>query len=95
MALKLMSYNCNVSKIPFINYLLSQCDVLLLQETWLYSCQFHVFKQYLTNGHLLMYVELMKLYYSMVTHMGSALYCIVRFLRSQRKFCLNLNASVQ
>ena len=49
MALKHMSYNCkgvNVSKIPFINYLLSQCDVLLLQETWLYSCQFHVFKQY-------------------------------------------------
>ena len=49
MALKLMTYNCkgfNVSKIPFINYLLYQCDVLLLQETWLYSCQFHVFKQY-------------------------------------------------
>ena len=46
MALKLMSYNCkevNVSKITFINYLLY---VLLLQETWLYSCQFHVFTQY-------------------------------------------------
>ena len=49
MALKFMTYNCkgfNVSKIPFINYLLYQCDVLLLQVTWLYSCQFHVFKQY-------------------------------------------------
>ena len=49
MALKLMSYNCkgfNVSKIQFINYLLYQCDVLLLQETWLYSCQFNIFKQY-------------------------------------------------
>ena len=48
-ALKLMTYNCkrfNASKIPFTNYLLYQCDVLLLQETWLYSCQFHVFKQY-------------------------------------------------
>ena len=49
MALTLMSYNCNgfnVSKIQFINYLLYQCDVLLLQETWLYSWQFNIFKQY-------------------------------------------------
>ena len=49
MALNLMSYNCkdsNVSKIQLINYLLYQCDVLLLQETWLYSCQFNIFKQY-------------------------------------------------
>ena len=51
MALKHMTYNCkgfNVSKIPFINYLLYQCDVLLLQETWLYSCQLHVFKQWVS-----------------------------------------------
>ena len=45
------------------------------------------------NGYPLMYVELMNLYYSMVAHMGDALYCIVRFLRSQTKFGLNLNAS--
>ena len=85
MALKLMSYNCkvfNVSKILFINYLLYLCDVLLLQETWLYSCQFNIF----LNGHPLMFVELMNLCYSMVAHMGDARYCIGRFLRSQRKF---------
>ena len=47
MALNLVTYNCkwfNVGKIPFINYLLYQCNVLLLQETWLYSCQFNEFK---------------------------------------------------
>ena len=46
MALQLMSYNCkgfNVSKIQSINYVLYQYDVLLLQETWLYSCQFNIF----------------------------------------------------
>ena len=46
---KSMSYNCkrfNANKVTFINYLLYQCDVLLLQETWVYSSQFNVLKQY-------------------------------------------------
>ena len=49
MEIKLLSYNCrgfNVSKVPFVKSLLDQCDLLLLQETWLYSSQFNVFNEY-------------------------------------------------
>ena len=46
------------------------------------------------NGYPLMFVELMNLCYSMVAHIGDARYCIVCFLMFQRKFGLNLNASV-
>ena len=40
---RIVSYNCrgfNASKVPFISELLNMCDILLLQETWLYSSQF-------------------------------------------------------
>ena len=43
MDLKLISYNCKgfcINKVPFINSLLDDCDILLLQETWSYSSQF-------------------------------------------------------
>ena len=36
--LSVVSYNCrgfNVSKLPCINKILLNCDILLLQETWL------------------------------------------------------------
>ena len=49
MKLKLMSYNCkgfNVRKVPFIKSLLERCDILLLQETWLFSSQLSIFSQF-------------------------------------------------
>ena len=48
-----ISYNCkgfNVSKVPCINILLKQCNVLLLQETWLFTKQFTWF-----SGHFIGY----------------------------------------
>ena len=47
--LKVISYNCKgltVSKVPCIKELLLQCDVLLLEETWLFSNQFNVISKY-------------------------------------------------
>ena len=58
--IKVMSYNCKgltVSKVPCIKELLLQCDVLLLEETWLlclcscyiiifFSNQFNVISKY-------------------------------------------------
>ena len=52
MDLKLISYNCKgfcINKVPFINSLLDDCDILLLQETWLYSSQFVLFQKYFAN----------------------------------------------
>ena len=47
--LKVISYNCKgltVSKVPCIKELLLQCDVLLLEETWLFSNQFNVISKH-------------------------------------------------
>ena len=47
--IKMVSYNCrgfNASKVPCISELLNMCDILLLQETWLYSTQFCLFTTY-------------------------------------------------
>ena len=47
--LKVISYNwkgLTVSKVPCIKELLLQCDVLLLEETWLFSNQFNVISKY-------------------------------------------------
>ena len=47
--LKIVSYNCrgfNASKVPCISELLTKCDIVLLQETWLYSSQFCLFTTY-------------------------------------------------
>ena len=47
--LKVISYNCKgltLSKVPCIKELLLQCDVLLLEETWLFSHQFNVISKY-------------------------------------------------
>ena len=44
------SYNCrgfNVSKIPAIKELLNDCDVLLIQKTWLLPHELNVFSKYL------------------------------------------------
>ena len=52
MDLKLISYNCkgfSINKVSFINSLLNDCDILLLQETWLYSSQFVLFQKYFAN----------------------------------------------
>ena len=49
MELKLISYNCkgfNISKVPYIQKLLDECNVLFIQESWLYSSQFCLFSQY-------------------------------------------------
>ena len=51
-ALRIVSYKCrgfNASKVPFISELLNMCDILLLQETWLYSSQFCLFTTYFNN----------------------------------------------
>ena len=48
-SLVVVSYNCkgfNISKVPCINKMLQNCDILLLQETWLFSKQFHLFSKY-------------------------------------------------
>ena len=50
MEIKMGSYNCrglNVSKIPAIKELLIDCDVLLIQETWLLPHELNVFSKYL------------------------------------------------
>ena len=50
MEIKMCSYNCrgfNVSKIPAIKELLNDCDVLLIQETWLLPHELKVFSKYL------------------------------------------------
>ena len=50
----------NISKAPFINSLLSQCDVLLIPESWLYTTttsQFDVLEKYLMAGSLIAFVE--------------------------------------
>ena len=50
--LRIVSYNCrgfNASKVPCISELLNMCDILLLQETWLYSSQFCLFTTYFIN----------------------------------------------
>ena len=52
MDLKLISYNCKgfcINKVPFINSLLNDCAIMLLQETWLYSSQFVLFQTYFVN----------------------------------------------
>ena len=39
MELKLISYNCkgfNISKVPYIQKLLDECNILFIQESWLY-----------------------------------------------------------
>ena len=44
------SFNCravNVSKIPTIKELLNDCDVLLIQETWLLPHELKVFSKHL------------------------------------------------
>ena len=48
MELKFISYNCkgfNISKVPYIQKLLDDCNVLFIQESWLYSSQFCLFSQ--------------------------------------------------
>ena len=98
MALKLMSYNCkgvNVIKYHLLNIYCLNAMYCCCRKLGCTPVNFMYLRNIFPNGHLLMYVELMNLYYSMVAHMGGALYFIVRFLRSQRKFGLNLNASVQ
>ena len=50
MEIKLGSYNCrglNVRKLPAIKELLNDCDVLLIQETWLLPHELKVFSKYL------------------------------------------------
>ena len=50
MEIKMGSYNCrdfNVSKIPAIKELFNDCDVLLIQETWLLPHELNVFSKYL------------------------------------------------
>ena len=50
MEIKMGSYNCrglNVSTIPAIKDLLNDCDVLLIQETWLLPHELKVFSKYL------------------------------------------------
>ncbi len=52
-SLRIISYNCkgfNVSKLPCIQELLAKCDILLLQETWLFTSQFQDVSKYL-NGY--------------------------------------------
>ena len=47
--LRIVSYNCrslNSSMVPCISELLNMCDILLLQEIWLYSTQFSLFTTY-------------------------------------------------
>ena len=49
MEIKMGSYNCrgfNVSKVHATKELLNDCDVLLLQETWLLPHELKVFKKY-------------------------------------------------
>ena len=49
MEIKMGSYNCrgfNVSKIPAIKELLNDCDILLIQETWLLPHELKVFSKY-------------------------------------------------
>ena len=49
---RIVSYNCrgfNAFKVPFISELLNMCDILLLQETWLYSSPFCLFTTYIYN----------------------------------------------
>ena len=48
----IVSYICrcfNASKVPCISELFNMCDILLLQETWLYSSQFCLFTKYFNN----------------------------------------------
>ena len=48
-SLRLASYNCrgfNVSKVPCISEILKLSDIILLQETWLFSSQFSLFSKY-------------------------------------------------
>ena len=48
MEIKICSYNCrgfNISKIPTIEELLNECDVLLIQETWLLPHELKVFSK--------------------------------------------------
>ena len=50
--LRLVSYNCkgfSIRKVPYIIELLKQCDILLVQETWLFSSQFALFSQYFAD----------------------------------------------
>ena len=50
--LRIVSYNCrgfNASKVQCISELLNMCDILLLQETWLYLSQFCLFSTYINN----------------------------------------------
>ena len=97
MALKLMSYNCkcfNVSTISFINNLPYQCDVLLLQETWLYACQFNIFKQYFPKGAS---INVCVIDESVLQHGRPYGVCTIlyrSFSQIPDKFGLNLNASV-
>ena len=52
MDVKLCSFNCkgfNVSKIKHITELLSVCDILMLQETWLLKSQIGSLNQYFTQ----------------------------------------------
>ena len=47
MDIKMSSYNCrgfDVSKIPAIKKLLNDCDVLLIQETWLLPHELQYFQ---------------------------------------------------
>ncbi len=49
MAISIITYNCkgfNVTKVPYIRSLLSTCNVLFIQETWLHTSQFHLFDTY-------------------------------------------------
>ena len=61
-ALRLISCNYkgfNKSKVSFINSLLSQCNVLLIQESWFYISQFDVFENMLIAGNPIAFVEWM------------------------------------
>ena len=50
--LRIISYNCKdltVSEVPCIKQLLLQSDVLLLEETWLFTNEFHVISKYFNS----------------------------------------------
>lgn len=56
MQLKLCSFNCrgfSVSKVKHLTELLLHCDILMLQETWLYESQIGRINQYFPNFNTL------------------------------------------
>ena len=88
MALKRMAYNCKGCNLIQVPCLIIYCINALYCCCMKPGCT-PVKLMYLSNifqnGHPLMYVELLNLYYSMGDHIWDTLYIIVRFLSSHIK----------